>query len=82
MAAKRSLLLTRRQTSDSETIKHGRIDVTVSNAGYGLFGCVEELNDDEINHIVATNLMGSIHLLKASVPYIRKQGGGRLIQMS
>lgn len=54
----------------------------VSNAGYGMFGCVEELNDDEINHIVATNLMGSIHLLKAAVPYMRKQGGGRLIQMS
>ena len=30
--------------------KHGRIDVVVSNAGYGLFGCVEELTDEEISH--------------------------------
>lgn len=30
--------------------KHERIDVVVSNAGYGLFGCAEELSDEEINH--------------------------------
>lgn len=62
--------------------KHGRIDVVVSNAGYGLFGCVEELTDEEINHIIATNLTGSIHLIKTALPYLRKQGGGRIIQMS
>ena len=62
--------------------KYEKIDVIVSNAGYGLFGCVEELSDDEINHIIATNLVGSIQLLKTSIPYMRKQGGGRMIQMS
>ena len=54
----------------------------VSNAGYGLFGCAEELSDDEINHIIATNLTGSIQLIKTSLPYLRKQGGGRIIQLS
>lgn len=62
--------------------KHGRIDVIVSNAGYGLFGCVEELTDEEIDHIIATNLTGSIQVIKTSLPYLRKQGGGRIIQMS
>lgn len=62
--------------------KHGKIDVIVSNAGYGLFGCVEELKDEEINHIIATNLTGSIQLIKTALPYLRKQGGGRIIQMS
>lgn len=70
------------QTVKESFEKHGKIDVVVSNAGYGLFGCVEELSDEEINHIIATNLVGSIQLLKASIPYMRKQGGGRMIQMS
>lgn len=42
--------------------KHGRVDVVVSNAGYGLFGCAEEVSDAEISHIIATNLVGSIQL--------------------
>ncbi|OZG60190.1 oxidoreductase, short chain dehydrogenase/reductase family protein [Bifidobacterium lemurum] len=62
--------------------RHGRIDVVVSNAGYGLFGCAEELSDAEIDHIVATNLVGSIQFIKTSLPYLRAQGGGRIIQMS
>lgn len=62
--------------------KHGRVDVVVSNAGYGLFGCAEELSDAEIDHIIATNLTGSIQLIKSSLPYLRKQGGGRIIQIS
>lgn len=62
--------------------KHGLVDVIVSNAGYGLFGCAEELSDAEIDHIIATNLTGSIQLIKSSLPYLRKQGGGRIIQLS
>ena len=62
--------------------KHGKIDVVISNAGYGLFGAAEELSDEQINHIIATNLVGSIQLIKTSLPYMRKQGGGRIIQIS
>ena len=61
---------------------YGKIDVVVSNAGYGLFGAAEELSDDEINHIIATNLTGSIMLIRDSLPYMRAQGGGRIIQLS
>ena len=60
----------------------GRIDVIVSNAGYGLFGAAEELSDAQIDHMIATNLVGSIQLIRAALPHLRAQGGGRIIQMS
>ncbi|GII05563.1 hypothetical protein Pta02_75710 [Planobispora takensis] len=60
----------------------GRIDVVVSNAGYGLFGAAEELSDAQVDHIIATNLTGSIQLIRAALPHLRAQGGGRIIQIS
>ena len=60
----------------------GRVDVVVSNAGYGLFGAAEELSDEQVEHIVATNLLGSINLIRAALPHLRAQGGGRVVQMS
>jgi NAD(P)-dependent dehydrogenase (short-subunit alcohol dehydrogenase family) len=60
----------------------GRIDVVVSNAGYGLFGAAEELSDEQVSHIIATNLTGSVQLIRAVLPHLRAQGGGRVIQMS
>ena len=66
----------------SSFAKHGRIDVIVNNAGYGLFGCAEELSEADINKILATNLTASIMIIHDSLPYLRKQGGGRIIQLS
>ncbi len=60
----------------------GRIDVIISNAGYGLFGAAEELTDEQVEHIVATNLVGPIQLIRAALPHLRAQGGGRVIQIS
>ena len=60
----------------------GRIDVVVSNAGYGLFGAAEELTDDQIDLQISTNLMGSIQVIRAVLPHLRRQGGGRIIQVS
>lgn len=60
----------------------GRIDVVVSNAGYGLFGAGEELSDEQIDRQLATNLTGSIQLIRASLPHLRSQGGGRVVPVS
>ena len=60
----------------------GRIDVIVSNAGYGLFGAAEELTDEQVNRIIATNLGAPIQLIRVVLPYLRAQGGGRVIQIS
>lgn len=60
----------------------GRVDVVVNNAGYGLFGAAEELADEQIEHVIATNLVGSIQVARAALPHLRAQGGGRIIQLS
>ncbi len=62
--------------------KMGRIDVVVSNAGYGLFGAGEEISDAQIDRQIATNLVGSIQLIRAVLPHLRAQGGGRIVQVS
>lgn len=60
----------------------GRIDIVVSNAGYGLVGAAEELSDAQIERQLATNLTGSIQLIRAVLPHLRRQGGGRIVQVS
>jgi NAD(P)-dependent dehydrogenase (short-subunit alcohol dehydrogenase family) len=71
-----------RQVVERSFAELGRIDVVVSNAGYGLFGAAEELSDEQVDHIIATNLVGSIQLIRAALPHLRAQGGGRIVQMS
>ncbi|HEY2700962.1 MAG TPA: SDR family oxidoreductase [Pseudonocardiaceae bacterium] len=62
--------------------EHERIDVIVSNAGYGVFAAAEDLTDAQIDQMIATNLTGSIQLARAVLPHLREQGGGLLMQMS
>ncbi len=60
----------------------GRIDVVISNAGYGVFGAAEEVSDAQVDAIIATNLTASIQLIRAVLPHMRAADGGRIIQMS
>jgi NAD(P)-dependent dehydrogenase (short-subunit alcohol dehydrogenase family) len=71
-----------RAVVDRSFAELGRIDVIVSNAGYGLFGAAEELSDEQVEHILDTNLLGSITLIRAALPHLRAQGGGRIVQIS
>lgn len=71
-----------RATVDRAFNEMGRIDVVVSNAGYGLFGAGEEVTDAQIRHQIDTNLIGSIQLIRAALPHLRSQGGGRILQVS
>lgn len=61
---------------------HERIDVVVSNAGFGVFGAAEDLTNDLVELMIATNLTAAIHLARLVVPHLRRQGGGRLMQVS
>jgi NAD(P)-dependent dehydrogenase (short-subunit alcohol dehydrogenase family) len=60
----------------------GHIDVVVSNAGYALFGAAEEVSDEQIDLQLQTNLLGSIQVIRACLPFLRKQDGGRILQVS
>jgi NAD(P)-dependent dehydrogenase (short-subunit alcohol dehydrogenase family) len=71
-----------RQLTDQLLARGDRVDVIVSNAGYGLFGAAEELSDAQVDHMIATNLTGSIQLIRSALPHLRAQGGGRIIQIS
>jgi NAD(P)-dependent dehydrogenase (short-subunit alcohol dehydrogenase family) len=71
-----------RRVVDEAFADLGRIDVVVNNAGFGLFGAAEEVTDEQIRAIIDTNLIGSIQVVRAALPHLRAQGGGRLIQLS
>ncbi|MDB5833314.1 MAG: short-chain dehydrogenase/reductase [Caballeronia sp.] len=71
-----------RQVTSRAFAELGRIDVVVSNAGYGLVGAAEELSDEQIRQQVDTNLIGSIQVIRAVLPHLRRQGGGRILQVS
>jgi hypothetical protein len=60
----------------------GRIAIVVSNARYGLFGAAEELTDTQIERQVATYLLGQVQVIRATLPNLRSQDGGRIQQVS
>jgi NAD(P)-dependent dehydrogenase (short-subunit alcohol dehydrogenase family) len=60
----------------------GRLDVVVNNAGYGQFGAIEELTEQEARRQIETNLFGPLWVTKAVVPLLREQRSGHIIQVS
>ena len=60
----------------------GQLDVVVNNAGYGQFGMVEEISEQEIRAQLETNLLGALWVTQAALPYLREQGGGHIVQVS
>jgi NAD(P)-dependent dehydrogenase (short-subunit alcohol dehydrogenase family) len=71
-----------RRVVDAAFADLGRIDVVVSNAGYGLLGAAEEVTDEQIEQQLQTNVVGSIQLTRAVLPHLRAQGGGKILQLS
>ncbi|RZJ64189.1 MAG: SDR family NAD(P)-dependent oxidoreductase [Flavobacterium sp.] len=62
--------------------KFGRIDVLVNNAGFGITGAAEAYSDDQVRSQLETNLNAPIAITRAVLPVMRKQGSGRILQVS
>ena len=60
----------------------GRLDVVVNNAGYGLFGSVEEISEQQARDQIETNLFGALWVTQAALPILREQGSGHIVQVS
>jgi len=60
----------------------GGLDIVVNNAGYGHFGMVEELTEDDVRAELETNFFGTLWVTQAVLPVLRARGHGRIIQVT
>src|SRR5215208_5855969 len=62
--------------------RFGRVDALVNNAGYGLFGPVEDITPEEALRQFDTNVVGQMRLARAVLPAMRRAGRGKIVNVS
>jgi NAD(P)-dependent dehydrogenase (short-subunit alcohol dehydrogenase family) len=64
------------------TERFGTIDVVVNNAGYGQLGAIEEVSDNEVRNCFDVNVFGTLNVIRAVLPTMRKQKSGHIFNIS
>ena len=59
----------------------GRIDVLVNNAGYGLYGRIEDTPDEAFRDLLETNVLGVHHAIRAVLPHMRRRASGHIVNV-
>ena len=67
---------------DAVAKKFGRIDALVNNAGVAIFKPIGETTFEEFRHVLGTNLDGAFLCSQACVPYMKKSGGGAIVNIA
>lgn len=62
--------------------KEGTIDILINNAGFGISGAVEFTEEKDAKRLFDVDFFGTDNLCRAVIPYMRKNGGGNIINLS
>ncbi len=71
-----------REALKNTAARFGSIDILVNNAGFGITGAAEAFTEEQVSSQLATNLYAPISITRAVLPYMRRQGHGRILQIS
>ena len=61
---------------------HGHVDIVVNNAGFGMLGAVEEVEESQARQVFETNFFGLLSVVQAALPHLRAQASGHIINIS
>jgi NAD(P)-dependent dehydrogenase (short-subunit alcohol dehydrogenase family)/glyoxylase-like metal-dependent hydrolase (beta-lactamase superfamily II) len=61
--------------------RFGRIDILINNAGYAMRGAIEEVDVEAVGRMIDTNVLGTIRMVQAVTPVMRRQGSGRIVNV-
>ena len=67
---------------DAAASRFGGLDIVVNNAGIGIFTSVAAMTPEQWSAVIETNLTGVFYMCRASIPHLRRRGGGFIVNIS